>query len=59
MRRNNWKATMPKEPVPPGRAHVVLAYKNDANVRMEFDGKLKRDQAERLMDFAIELSKEG
>lgn len=58
MRRNQWKATMPKERAPAGRAHVVLAYKDDTNARLEFNINLKRDQAERLMNFAIELSKE-
>jgi hypothetical protein len=58
MTRNKWKASMPKERAPAGRAHVVLAYKDDANARLEFNVNLKREQAVRLMDFAIELSKE-
>lgn len=52
-----WNATMPREKAPAGQANVVLAYRKDTGLRMEFEGKLSADDAQELMNQAIAMMK--
>jgi hypothetical protein len=44
-----WKVPFTRAKPRPGHAHFVIAYKTESGTRMEFDGQLPRDVAERLM----------
>ena len=52
-----WNATTPRERAEAGAAHVVLAYRKGVGARMEFEGTLSADDAQSLMNQAIEMMK--
>ncbi|GEM_PF-7106594 len=52
-----WNASMPRERAKKGEAHVVVAFKKDSGLRMEFEGTLTTEDAHTLMNQAIEMMK--
>ncbi|MDO8415204.1 MAG: hypothetical protein Q7S87_03210 [Agitococcus sp.] len=55
MRRNKWKAAMPREIPPKGRADVVLAIRS-AGSRLEYVGNMPTETAQKIMALLIELN---
>jgi len=52
-----WNATMPRAKPEAGTADVVLAFRKDTGLRMEFEGNLTTEDAHALMNQAIEMMK--
>lgn len=52
-----WNASMPREKSSSGQSHVVVAYKHQSGQRMEFEGQLLREDAQQLVNLAIEMMK--
>lgn len=52
-----WIAPMPRKPADDGNANVVLAFKRDTGGRAEFSGQLRKEDADKLMQTAIEMMK--
>jgi hypothetical protein len=52
-----WNASMPRAKPETGAADVVLAFRKDTGLRMEFEGTLSADDAQTLMNTAIGMMK--
>lgn len=57
--RSKWNASFPRTPADAGKSHVVIAFNHGdtPKSRMEFEGQLRREDAQMLMNTAIEMMK--
>jgi hypothetical protein len=52
-----FRATLPKEKPDSGKAHIVVAYKNEAGDRVEFVGQILDIDADKIMREVIMLAR--